>query len=50
MNHAHVKKINPDDDLVIIEFTTAKGKGRGGGTTTESIVLPKVLADQVEEI
>ena len=49
MNHAHIKKINPNDDLVIIEFITAKGKGRGGGQTTETIILPKVLADQVKE-
>ena len=49
MNHAHIKKINPDDDLVIIEFITAKGKGRAGGTTTETLVLPKVLADMVVE-
>ena len=49
MNHAHIKKINPNDDLVIIEFITAKGKGRAGGQTTETIVLPKILADMIKE-
>ena len=49
MNHAHIKKINPNDDLVTIQFTTAKGKGRGGGTTTQSILLPKLLTDMIKE-
>ena len=49
MNHAHIKKINPNDDLVIIEFITAKKKGRGGGQTFDTVILPKVLADMVQE-
>ena len=49
MNYSKIKKINPNDDLVIVEFTTAKGKGRGKGTTTTKITYPKVIADQIEE-
>ena len=49
MNYSKIKKINPNDDLVIIEFTTAKGQGRGKGTTTIKIIYPKVLANQIQE-
>ena len=43
MNCSKIKKINPNDDLVIIEFTTAKGKGRGKGITSTRITYPKDL-------
>jgi len=49
MKYSKVKKINPNDDLVIIEFITAKKSGRGGGQTTDTVILPKVLADMVDE-
>jgi len=48
MNCSKIKKINPNDDLVVIEFTTEKGKGRGKGITTITQVFPKELADLIK--
>ena len=48
--HKITKKANSlFDDLIEVTYETKKGDGRSGGTTTETIVLPKVLADLIDE-
>jgi hypothetical protein len=49
MHFTKIKKLNPLEEIVDIEFTTDIHEGRSGGTTIKIISLPKVLADLVDE-